>query len=181
MRLEGFSGQSTKDLTKVGAKVYAQDSNGVKYPGTVDGAQGYFSVKNIPLSKEPYDIVVEAPGHLKSIQKVNLGKKTTWGEDIGQYLFTAAKQPTAAAGDVNGDKMIDISDVIQVVAFYGEDHKKEDLNQDGIVDEKDVRFIEKNFLRVGPDAPKNKKPKEKHGNKGLEDFLRALGLEPINK
>ncbi|USK33874.1 S8 family serine peptidase [Bacillus sp. F19] len=178
MRLEGFSGQSTKDLTKVGAKVYAQDSNGVKYPGTVDQAQGFFSVKNIPYSKEPYDIVVEAPGHLKSIQKVNLGTKTTWGEDIGRYVFAAAKQPTAAAGDVNGDKMIDISDVIQVVAFYGKDHKEEDLNQDGIVDEIDVRFIEKNFLRVGPDAPKNKKPKEKHGNKGLEDYLRAIGLEP---
>lgn len=179
MRLEGFSGQWTKDLTKVGAKVYAQDSNGVKYPGTVDRAQGYFSVKDIPISKDSYDIVVEAPGHLKSIQKVNLGTKTTWGEDIGQYLFAAGTQPTAAAGDVNGDKMIDISDVIQVVAFYGKDHKQEDLNQDGIVDEKDVRFIEKNFLRVGPDAKKNKKPKERHGNKGLEDYLRSIGLEPI--
>ena len=87
-------------------------------------------------------------------------------------------QPVAVAGDVNQDAMIDINDVIQAVAFYGKENKKADINQDGIVNETDIRFIEKNFLKVGPDVPKNKKPKEKLGNKGLEDFLRAIGLEP---
>ncbi len=178
-KLEAFYGNWSKDLSTVGASVYAQGSDGVKYPGTISKTGKAF-VPDIPLSKDPYKIVVEAPGHLKSIQTINLGTKTTWGEDIGEFITKSGSQPIAAAGDVNGDSMIDILDVMRVVAQYGKDDKQADINQDGIVDEIDIRFIEKNFLQVGPDAPKNKKPKEKLGNKGLKDFLRAIGLEPKN-
>ncbi|MDM5225122.1 S8 family serine peptidase [Cytobacillus sp. NJ13] len=178
-KLEAFNGNWSKDLSTVGASVYAQGSDGVKYPGTISKSGKAF-VPDIPLSKDPYNIIVEAPGHLKSIQTVTLGTKTTWGEDIGQFVTKSGSQPMAAAGDVNGDSMIDILDVMHVVAQYGKDNKQADMNQDGIVDEIDIRFIEKNFLQVGPDAPNNKKPKEKLGNKGLEDFLRTIGLEPNN-
>lgn len=162
------------DYTKLGAKVYAVAGNGQKYTGTID-KNGQFEIHNVPVSDKEYDIIVEIPGHLQSKLTTKLGKMQD-GELVGQLY--SARMDDNLAGDVNDDKMIDIQDIVQVVAFYGKDHKKEDLNQDGIVDEKDVRFIEKNFLKVGPDAKKNAKPKEKHGKKGLEDFLRAIGLEP---
>lgn len=82
------------------------------------------------------------------------------------------------AGDINGDGFINIYDIVQLSNFYGKKHEKEDINQDGIVDEKDARFIEKNFLKIGETAKKNAKPQEKLGKKGLEDILRALSLEP---
>ncbi|EOP04794.1 hypothetical protein II1_04480, partial [Bacillus cereus MC118] len=49
---------------------------------------------------------------------------------------------------------------------------------DGVVDEKDVRFIEKNFLQKEVGVPEVVKPKETIGKKGLADFLRQIGLEP---
>ncbi|MDM5331612.1 S8 family serine peptidase [Neobacillus sp. CF12] len=178
LRLEAFAGQWGKDLTKIGAEVYAQDSNGVKYPGTIDLPQGYFSVKNLPLSKDPYDIVVEAPGHLKSIQKVNLGTKTTWGEEIGSYAAVLGFQPRAAAGDVNGDGVIDVLDVKQVADKFGQQDnvtfKIEDLNQDGIVNTTDMNFLIKNLYKSNPDATIT--PKEKVDGKYATDFFNKLGI-----
>ena len=86
---------------------------------------------------------------------------------------------------MNGDKMIDILDIQSVVDAYGTKDTSivpQDLNQDGVVDETDIRFVEKNFLTKGPDAPADKQPKESLGNgkKGLEYFLRLIGLEPKN-
>ncbi|MFJ7936297.1 S8 family serine peptidase [Sporosarcina sp. NPDC096371] len=180
--LEAFYANWTLDYSSIGAKAYAQLKDGTKVPGTIDN-KGFVDIENISVSKGPIDmdIVVEAPGHLKSIQQVTVGtKKTPWGEDVGQYIQKQGAQPTAVAGDVNQDGMIDIKDVIQAVAFYGKENKQADINQDGIVNEADIRFIEKNFLKVGPDTPKNKKPQEKSGKKGLADFLRAIGLQPKN-
>ncbi|MFJ7936295.1 S8 family serine peptidase [Sporosarcina sp. NPDC096371] len=178
-RLEAFSDNWTMDLSNIGTKAYAQLKDGTKVQGTIN-KQGFVDIEHIPLSKDPIDIVVEAPGHLKSIQQVTLGTKSPWGEEVGEYIQKQGAQPTAVAGDVNQDGMIDIKDVLQAVAFYGKENKQADINRDGIVNEADIRLIEKNFLKVGPDTPKNKKPQEKSGKKGLADFLRAIGLQPKN-
>lgn len=178
VNIEGFLSEdgtlANIDFSKIGAKVYAQAGNGKKYQGTIDG-RGYAEIHGIPVSEKNYDIYVEVPGHLTSKQTVKLSK-TVDGELIGTSLSTRMEKNTA--GDVNGDEVIDIHDLIQVAAFYGKKQDKEDINQDGIVDEKDVRFIESNFLKIGQNAKKNVKPQEKLGKKGLEDILRALGLEP---
>ncbi|QQZ07754.1 S8 family serine peptidase [Heyndrickxia vini] len=162
------------DFSKIGAKVYAQAGNGKKYQGTIDD-RGYAEIHGIPVSEKDYDIYVEVPGHLTSKQSVKLSK-TVDGELVG--ISNNTRMESNIAGDVNGDEVVDIYDIVQLSTFYGKKQAKVDINQDGIVDEKDVRFIEKNFLKVGATAKKNAKPQEKLGRKGLEDFLRALGLEP---
>ncbi|MBX9975081.1 S8 family serine peptidase [Cytobacillus firmus] len=181
VNIEGFLNEDGTnayiDYSKIGANVYAQAGNGKKYQGTID-ERGYAEIHGIPVSKKDYDIYVEVPGHLTSMQTVKLSK-TVDGELVGTSY--SSRMEVNQAGDVNGNEVIDIHDLIQVAAFYGKKHNKEDINQDGIVDEKDVRLIEKNFLKVGAAAKKNEKPQEKLGNKGLEDILSALGLEPNSK
>lgn len=56
--------------------------------------------------------------------------------------------------------------------------KDGDINQDGKVDETDIRFVEKNFLKKGLDASKNQKPLEKSSGSTLADILKKLGLTP---
>jgi subtilisin family serine protease len=178
--IEGFLNEdgtnANIDFSKIGANIYAQKGNGKKYKGTID-ERGYAEIHGIPVSKKDYDIYVEVPGHLTSKRTVKLSK-TVDGELIGTSF--SSRMEVNHAGDVNGNEVIDIYDLIQVAAHYGKKNDKADINQDGIVDEKDVRFIEKNFLKIGSEAKKNAEPQEKLGKKGLEDILHALGLEPKN-
>ncbi|MFD4704674.1 S8 family serine peptidase [Gottfriedia sp. NPDC058432] len=168
---------ASNNKTQIHAKVYAKAGNGQEYVGTIDKS-GQYEIHGIPVSTKDYDIYVEVPGHLTSKTTAKLSKEVD-GELVGVSLRTYTDQ--FPAGDVTGDEVIDINDLIQVAAQYGKKHDKEDINQDGIVDEKDVRFIEKNFLKIGENAKKNAKPQEKLGKKGLEDILRTLGLEPNKK
>jgi subtilisin family serine protease len=162
VRLQGV-GQplAGNGLTKYVTSVYAQGSDGKKYEGTVDDFN-YINIHSIPLSNDPYNIVFEAPGFLKSIQKVKLGTKTTWGEDIGEIKFIASSQPTAKAGDVNSDGVIDVLDAKQVFEKLGQqdnvNYQIEDFNKDGIVDKKDMQSVASNVYLSNPDA--TVKPKE---------------------
>ncbi|WP_176545236.1 S8 family serine peptidase [Bacillus sp. AFS041924] len=161
-RLQGV-GSPLKDsgLSKFVTSAYAQSSDGKKYPGTVD-EKNYIDIHSIPLSNDPYDIVVEAPGYLKSIQKVKLGTKTTWGEDVGEIKFIAGAQPQALAGEVNGDGIIDVLDAKQVFDKMGQqdnvNYLIEDFNKDGIVDKKDMQSVANNIYKSNPDV--TTKPKE---------------------
>ncbi|MFJ7936298.1 S8 family serine peptidase [Sporosarcina sp. NPDC096371] len=164
------------DYSKIGAQVYALSRGGKKYPGTIN-KNGSFEINGIPASDQEYTAVFEVPGHLKVMKKFIPGYHDAKGELRGQFIRMGQR---SLAGDVNGDKMIDIRDIQSVVDAYGTKDSSivpQDLNQDGVVDEADVRLIEKNFLTKGPDAPADKQPKEKIGNKGLEYFLRLIGLE----
>ncbi|WP_129689949.1 S8 family serine peptidase [Gottfriedia acidiceleris] len=161
-RLQGV-GSPLKDsgLSKFVTSAYAQSSDGKKYPGTV-AEKNYIDIHNIPLSNDPYDIVFEAPGYLKSIQKVKLGTKTSWGEDMGEIKFVAGAQPQALAGEVNGDGIIDVLDAKQVFDKMGQqdnvNYLIEDFNKDGIVDKKDMQSVANNIYKSNPDV--TTKPKE---------------------
>ncbi|QNU06707.1 S8 family serine peptidase [Peribacillus butanolivorans] len=165
------------DYTKIGAQVYALSRSGKKYPGTI-AKNGAITINDIPASDQVYTAVFEVPGHLKAMKKFIPGYHDANGELRGQFLRIGQR---SLAGDVNGDKMIDILDIKSVVDAYGTKDSSivpQDINQDGEVNETDIRFVEKNFLTKGPDAPADKQPKEKNGKKGLEYFLRLIGLEP---
>lgn len=173
--IEG-SGLRRADYTKIGAQVYAMSPKGKKYQGTIDST-GAYTIKGIPASMEAYTFVIDVPGHLKAMKKFIPGYSVN-GEMRGQHMRLVAKN---LAGDVNGDRLIDIRDMQSVVDVYGKKDASispQDLNQDGVVDEKDVRFIEKNFLQKEVGVPEVVKPKETIGKKGLADFLRQIGLEP---
>ncbi|GAA0437920.1 S8 family serine peptidase [Virgibacillus salarius] len=163
-----------KDYNEIGVKVYAKSQNGKKYTGTIT-EQGSFTIKGLPVTEEKYKVYVDVPGHLNNVLEAEVGIEKN-GELIGQSKRVYPEMNLA--GDSNGDKVVDIHDVMRVVAHYGKENDKADVNKDGVVDEADIRFIEKNFLEIGFDAPGNKRPLEKLGNKGLNDFLKSLGLEP---
>ncbi|USK36698.1 S8 family serine peptidase (plasmid) [Bacillus sp. F19] len=164
------------DYSKIGAQVYVMSPSGKKYKGTIDN-KGFYSIHGIPASTEAYTIVIDVPGHLKVMKKFIPGYSVN-GEMRGQHFRLGGK---GLAGDVNGDSMIDILDIQSIAEAYGTNDPSivpQDLNQDGVVNETDIRFVEKNFLTKGPDAPANKQPKATIGKKDLEYFLRLIGLEP---
>ncbi|OFD54285.1 peptidase S8 [Bacillus mycoides] len=167
------------DYSKIGAQVYAMSPEGKKYKGTID-SRGEYTIKGIPASTEAHTVVFDVPGHLKAMKKFIPGYSVN-GEMRGQYVGARAKN---LAGDVNGDRLIDIRDIQSVVDVYGKKDASilpQDINQDGVVNETDVRFIEKNFLQKEVGVPEVVKPKETIGKKGLADFLRQIGLEPKSK
>ena len=157
--------------------MYAVGKDGKKYTGTIDD-NGHFEIHSVPVSDKEYDIFVEMPGHLNSKLTTKIGKMQD-GELVGQNF--RADIDDNPAGDVNGDKMVDIQDARIAALSYGKGTvsvKDGDINQDGVVDETDIRFIEKNFLKKGPDAKENQKPKENVGPVTLDKILRSIGLEP---
>lgn len=165
------------DYSKIGAQVYALSRSGKKYSGTIEKG-GTFTVNDIPASDQVYTAVFDVPGHLKVMKKFIPGYHDANGELRGQFLRIGQR---SLAGDVNGDKMIDILDIQSIVDAYGTKDSSivpQDIDQDGEVNETDIRFVEQNFLTKGPDALADKQPKEKIGKKGLEYFLRLIGLEP---
>ncbi|EEL79802.1 Peptidase Vpr; Serine peptidase; MEROPS family S08A [Bacillus cereus AH1271] len=165
------------DYTKLGVKVYATDSYRHKFEGSLD-KYGYFKLNGLPVNKRDYNLYVEVPGHLTSRLTTKLGTEKD-GKLLGQYYY--ARFDENLAGDVNGDKVIDVKDAEIIASNFGKKGlsvKDGDLNKDGIIDEKDIRFVEKNFLKKGPDASKSQTPVEKSKSGTLADILKKLGLTP---
>lgn len=168
------------DYSKLGAKVYAKAADGKTYEASKIFKNAYFIIDNLPLSEKEYEIYVKVPGHLSSKVTTKLVKNVD-GELAGVRM--SVDMDKNYAGDVNSDKMVDIRDAIISVFSYGKENvgvNKGDINQDGKVDETDLRFIEENFLEKGPDAKEHKKPKEKLGKVTLEKLFHSIGLETRN-
>ncbi|MGG0174731.1 S8 family serine peptidase [Gottfriedia acidiceleris] len=173
----------TTDYMNVGAKFYAKDSNGNVYDGIIEMKNGSAVIHDLPLQEKPYDFYVEIPGHLTrkvTVQPEQLSYFSKYfNETIANYYRIA---PTKlVAGDVNSDNVIDLHDAIIVAKEYGKQNPEvaeADINQDGIVNETDIRFVEKNFLTKGQAAGNGQKPQEKIGPKTLESVLGSIGLEP---
>ncbi|MBJ3791090.1 peptidase, partial [Bacillus sp. OA1] len=103
------------DYTKLGVKVYATDSYRHKFEGSLD-KYGYFKLNGLPVNKRDYNLYVEVPGHLTSRLTTKLGTEKD-GKLLGQYYY--ARPEENIAGDVNGDKVIDIKDAEIIASNYG--------------------------------------------------------------
>jgi subtilisin family serine protease len=165
----------SRNMNESGANITITDEHGNQYPGEFRSSSNEYQTTRIPLTSKTLTIKAEVPGHTTASKTVEIGR-----EYHGKWIGTRRTENVRSsyAGDVNGDELIDINDVAKVADAFGKDHAESDINLDGIVDEKDIRFVEKNFLLIGPEAEKNAEPEEKLSGKGLEDYLRDLGLEP---
>ncbi len=160
------------DYSKIGVKAYLVDKKGKKYNATIS-ENGYMTITDIPAVADEYTLVVNIPGHYQYNKKLQLSR-TIDGKVQGIYysLYT----DTAAAGDVNGDNVIDIYDAKLVANSAGDtgDKLKADLNKDGTVDIVDFNYVEKNFMTVNPYFPTSIKPVEKTEKLTLEELKKSF-------
>ncbi|UPM54343.1 InlB B-repeat-containing protein [Gottfriedia acidiceleris] len=153
--IEGFKGDVRNKVN-----IYAKSSTGEKYQASEISPSGYFNIRNIPLSNDDYEIVIEAPNHLKSVQKIKLSQTSSTGEQIGIIATDIkSKQPMSLAGDVNEDGVIDVLDVKKVADKFGQTNAPatilyvpENLNGDNVVDAKDMEVLYKNLYQKNADS-----------------------------
>jgi subtilisin family serine protease len=177
--LEGyFQGEAvgyenyTLDRSKIGVTASVMDKKGKQYRASIN-KRGWMTIIDIPAIADDYTLVVDIPGHFQYRKQIKLSK-TVDGEIQGMYydLYT----DTAAAGDINGDNVIDIYDAKRVADNAGMtgERLKEDLNKDGVVDIKDFNYVEKNFMTLNPYVTTTNKPVEKFGNTTLEELKKRF-------
>lgn len=160
------------DYSKIGTKVYVVDKKGKKYNASIID-RGWLTITDIPAVADDYTLVVDIPGHFLYTKKIKISK-TIDGKVQGMYYDMY--MDTAAAGDVNGDNVIDIYDAKLVANSAGETGNllKADLNKDGVVDIVDFNFVEKNFMSINPYFPTSIKPVEKTGKLTLEELKKMF-------
>ncbi|MDM5188860.1 S8 family serine peptidase [Bacillus sp. DX4.1] len=168
---EGLS--TTTDYTKAGATVTVTDKNNKHYKGTVTNSSGYLyaTISKLPVTSEELMYHLHVPGHFEASRPFTVFKQD--GETIrGENDMKAST--ALVAGDVNGDQVIDIMDVVFMEENWKTNKRSADINFDGTVDMKDFAFIEKNFLAVNKTATNPPKPQDKYKGKTLESIKKEL-------
>ncbi|MGG2025884.1 S8 family serine peptidase [Gottfriedia sp. S16(2024)] len=167
-------GQTALDYSKLGMKITATSSNGTVYQG-VNDATPTFQVPNIPLTDDTYELKVDIPGHFTVHKDFTIGFHED-GKVTYQNLYLYGLQPTYA-GDVNKDDVIDVRDALYLQTYWGTNKRDADINFDGVVDEKDMAFVEKNYLMQNPTINYAPTPLEKYKSQTLESVKIALGIK----
>ncbi|PEL09930.1 S8 family serine peptidase [Bacillus sp. AFS017336] len=181
LRLEGTIDPTT------GQSIYAIDQNAIGAKVTVtsyDGKtsvnapnfnkSGQYIIEGLKADVNPYTLTVDVPGHFTMNKQVVLANIVR-GEVVGKRL--AWNLPTAAAGDVNKDNVIDILDALAVQTYWGTNKATADFNFDKVVDKKDMDFIVKNFGLKNPTVSNAPKAKTAYKGVTLDDVLTQLGLQ----
>lgn len=160
------------DFSKIGTKAYVVDKKGKQYKADID-ENGYMTIVDIPAIEDEYTLVVNIPGHYEYHKKIKLSRTI---DGIVQGVYYSLYTDTAAAGDINGDNVIDIYDAKLVANNAGNtgDRLKEDLNKDGVVDLIDFNYIEKNFMTTNPYFSNSNRPIEKIGKLTLDELKKRF-------
>jgi subtilisin family serine protease len=161
------------DYTKAGATVTVTDENNQQYQGTVVNAEGNLNAKfsKLPVTSKEFMYHLHVPGQFEISRPFTVFKQegeTIRGEsDIKLFGFMAA-------GDINGDQVIDIMDAVFMKQHWGTNTRSADINFDSKVDMKDFAFIEGNFLLVNETATNPPKPRERYNGETLESIKKEL-------
>jgi hypothetical protein len=162
-----------KDYSKVGAEVYIVGSqDGKRYEASINSA-ARFTVTNLPLTDQSYDIVIKIPGHFERHLKAEEMVDSYEGIPSGKnkyFYYNIIK-----GGDVNHDNVIDLLDAIYITDKMGTADRNADINFDGVVDGKDLGYVKINYLMVNPDVPTKEKPVTQYKGKTLDDYILPLG------
>ncbi|WP_179865702.1 dockerin type I domain-containing protein [Bacillus sp. AFS017336] len=160
------------NYSKMGIKVKATSSNGTVYNGDVNSSVVY-SIPNLPLNDDQYELEFNVPGHFTVHNNFTIG----FHED-GKvtYQNLALHLKPAIAGDVNKDDVIDVMDALYIQTYWGTNKREADINFDGVVDAKDMAFVEENYLMQNPTINYAPTPKKKYKSQSLESIKSALGL-----
>ncbi|WP_057913087.1 S8 family serine peptidase [Peribacillus muralis] len=162
------------DWTKVGATVQVIDSDGKKYDGTSTLDRiGSYRITKLPLSDKPFTWKMTLPGHFSISQQLPIGV-TRDNEVWGQLLQYFSKN--IVAGDVNQDQVIDILDAMAVQKAWNTSDRAADINFDGIVNAKDMSYIQNNYQKQNADANNPPSPLDEKDGKTLNDILNELGI-----
>ncbi|MFB7140759.1 S8 family serine peptidase [Gottfriedia sp. NPDC056225] len=161
------------DYTKMGIKVKATSSNGTVYEGANSSTNANYSVPNLPLSDDTYELELNIPGHFTVHKDFTIGFHED-GKVTNQHLNL--KLNPAVAGDVNKDDVIDVMDALYLQTYWGTNKRDADINFDGVVDEKDLAFVEQNYLMQNPTIKYAPAPKKKYKSQTLETVKSALGV-----
>ncbi|XRG78802.1 S8 family serine peptidase [Rossellomorea sp. GAMAL-10_SWC] len=161
------------DYSKLGAKVKATAGNGKVYEGVISST-GSYKVPNLPLNDDKYELEVNIPGYFTEHKDFTIGFHGENGKVTNQHLNL--KLNTAIAGDVNKDDVIDVMDALYLQTYWGTNKRNADINFDGVVDAKDMAFVEENYLMQNPTINYAPTPKEKYKSQTLESVKSALGV-----
>lgn len=134
-------------------------------------ADGVIEAGGLPLHAEPWQLKLTLPGHFTWYQPLSLSHTGADGEPVGDVVaFTAS----LAAGDVNGDDVVDVLDAIAIRDARGTANRAADIDLSGVVDAADLAFVELNFLARNPTAEEVPTPKLKYRGVTLDEVLAAF-------
>ncbi|MBO9129212.1 S8 family serine peptidase [Bacillus sp. 165] len=169
---------SALDYSTVGAKVKLTNAQGTILEQNLDRYSKY-RFTNVPLTEKQYTVSIDVPGHFTYYDTVDAATKVG---DMLSGKYALLRDAYLIAGDVNKDNVIDVMDALAIQEKWGTSDRAADINFDGIVNGKDIRFVQTNYLKenstleflqpgVSPEA------KKKYKGHTLESILRELGVE----
>ncbi len=118
--------------------IAVEASNSTVYTATTD-VNGWYEFANIVA--ETYDVSFSHPMYLGAVLE---------GCTVGVDETVGLSEVTLLGGDLNGDEVIDISDLVIGAANFNTADPMSDINGDGMVDIFDIVLIGKNFGLTGP-------------------------------
>jgi len=163
------------DLSKIGANVTVTSYDGktsVNAPNL--NKSGQYIIEGLKADANPYTLKVDVPGHFTMNKQLVLSNNVR-GEIVGKRL--GWNLPTAAAGDVNKDDVIDVLDALAVQTYWGTNKTSADFNFDKVVDAKDMNYIVQNYGLKNPTVDNAPKAKTSYKGATLETLLSQLGLK----
>lgn len=161
----------SRDYTQVGASVELVSPDGTEYTTDIS-TRGFFRYDNIPVNPEPYTLKVNIPGHFPYYEKIMVNT-----EEDGQLTGTLTNTTAFTyAGDVNQDDVIDIFDALFLKEKWQSDDRSADINDDGIVDQKDWSYVETNYLMRNHTLDELKDVVKNDQGMTLEKVKKELGM-----